>query len=197
MFSYVRDKLAYVPSFEEWAKQTHGNIVLSFSISPQMYIKLIVEHLLVLPQVLEPYDQNTALEKIAVDVLRRDTNQVQHDEDESGSASGANHNHNNDQQHRGYASQWIAEVCRATQHLYLQKIFEIPRLSPAGSAQLAADLGHLFNVLSVLGISPIRPLEVVQRCLKTPDSQYQTVLEHFSKENEQALANRVKQLRKL
>jgi hypothetical protein len=197
MFTYVRDKLTYVPSFDEWAKEsTPGAVVLNFSLSPLGYIKFIVEHLLILPQVLEPYDSHEALEKIAFDEIRSTAAPVNataagfiekdDDDDESGKGRSS-----------GYAAQWISEVTRATQTLYLSKIFEIPRLSTYGAAQLATDIGHLFNVLNVLGISPMRPLEVTQKCLKAPAVSYDTVIANLSKETEIGIANRIRALRKL
>lgn len=191
MFAYVRDKLAYVPSFDEWTKETHGGIVLNFSLSPLGYIKLIVEHLLILPQVLEPYDQHEALGRISVADLRSVGPSfavpVDADVDDGDSGHGSS---------SGFASQWINEVCRATQTLFLAKIFEIPRLNNYGASQLAIDINHLFSVLGVLGIAPLRAMSVVQQSLKSSEAQFPALLTTFTKDTDIGIANRIKALRK-
>eukprot|EP01125_Pyxidicula_operculata_P020505 TRINITY_DN7598_c0_g1_i2.p1 TRINITY_DN7598_c0_g1~~TRINITY_DN7598_c0_g1_i2.p1 ORF type:complete len:900 (-),score=207.85 TRINITY_DN7598_c0_g1_i2:139-2838(-) len=57
MFGYIKQKLIDLPCLEEWSEEMRGQIP-KHSITPQGYIKLIVEHLLVIRQMLEPYDHN-------------------------------------------------------------------------------------------------------------------------------------------
>jgi len=63
-------------------------------------------------------------------------------------------NYENEDDHEGFASQWISAVSRATMTLYIEKIFQIETLTPFGATQLAVDISHLCNVLTVLSVKP-------------------------------------------
>lgn len=65
MFAYIRRTLHGFENFPEWSFEATG-AVPRFSLSPQNYVKLVVEHLLVLRQNLEPYDRAEALQLAAL-----------------------------------------------------------------------------------------------------------------------------------
>jgi hypothetical protein len=67
MFAYIKDRLAGFSSSPQWRKEPSvGRGEPQFNLTPQIYIKLIGEHLLLLPQLLEPYDHKETLGSVKV-----------------------------------------------------------------------------------------------------------------------------------
>jgi hypothetical protein len=67
MFAYIKDRLMPLSTFSEWQREpSTGRGEPQFSLTPQVYVKLIGEHLLLLPQLLEPYDHKAALESVKI-----------------------------------------------------------------------------------------------------------------------------------
>jgi hypothetical protein len=208
MFSYIKDKLRLVPQLEEWRRAISDSNTFVFSLSPQGYIKLIVEHILVLSQLLEPYNENETLslknvtdsevEKFVSanvtssprdvslsttplysqsslflgEVSEYDTvaaQQSQGDQQESANLDIAK---KQTDEINGFAYDWILLVVKATIRLYTVQILQIPQLTDYGSHQLAVDIGHFFNMLSVLGIEHDPILSAIQNLAKLSKEQY-------------------------
>ena len=83
-----------------------------FSLSPLPYVTQIGEHLFALPQQLAPFA--------------------------SGEGSVGDEEEDID---TGFVSQWLQHISSNTMSLYLQKICQIPKLSPTGAKQLLTDIG--------------------------------------------------------
>ena len=96
----------------------------SFSSSPLGYVSQIGEHLFALPQQLAPFAQ-------------KETSTSERPEGEDDDA---------------FVGQWLHHIGSNTMSLYVQRICQIPHLSPTGTKQLLADIGrHLLpypNLLS-------------------------------------------------
>jgi len=130
---------------QDFSQETRGQIPV-FSLSAQGYVKLIVEHLLVLRQLLDPYDANEAMnlkspEKFGETSKTDDIDELE-DYPEKLHVT------------EGFARMWITAVVEATMNLYVEKIFEIPTLTEHGALQLSVDIAHVFNCLGALGINP-------------------------------------------
>lgn len=62
-----------------------------------------------------------------------------------------------------------AQVVRAAGDAYITAATKIPRLSPAGGAQLAADAEYLANVMSALAVAPPAALAAAAALGGAPD----------------------------
>jgi len=179
MFSYIKEKLECVPSLEEWSKEQDSK-VLSFSLSPQSYVKLVVEHLLVLPQLLEQAEQQQLPSPDPIPILQ-DSNidefdfYMEESNEEGKPEQGAEQKEQTQTKSQGFAVEWISLVARATMSLYLQKIFEIKKLSEFGATQLAVDINHLFTFVSMLG-EPDKALQKVLEFLEAPQKTFKEKL---------------------
>jgi hypothetical protein len=157
MFAPIRRELASLDRKEDFSRASAT--VPKFSLTPQGYVKFIVEHLLVLRQVLEPYDE------------REGSNRTDSTTDEDVTAT-------------GFAMQWVSSISEATIVLFAEKIAQIPSLSPFGSAQLSVDIAHFFNVLKVLGIeTSLSSLTKIQTLVSADSSDFQAVAERIGKED--------------
>jgi len=168
MSSYIKTKINQLVDLPVWALT--GNVPL-LGIQPQGYIKLVVEHLIVLRQLLEPYDTNKALEldgdiqlsrnicASATDTLDLAPTESSHFEEDPGHV-----------EPEGFAFHWISAVVSGTMALYFEKINSIPLLTPHGCMQLKVDIGHLFNVLTPLGIKPSIALQSVYDYVRMEES---------------------------
>jgi len=71
---------------------------------------------------------------------------------------------------------WISKLARMTADLYIGQLLTIPRLSPSGSAQLAADMQYLVNVLKALAIEPhpklLQSIEALQASQQELEQSY-------------------------
>jgi len=64
MFVPIRRSLHQLELKEDFSRVTVTENIPKFSLTPQSYVKFIVEHLLVLRQLLEPYDQSDSYYKV-------------------------------------------------------------------------------------------------------------------------------------
>ena len=102
----------------------------AFSATPQMYITEVGNHLLGLPQQLEPFATGPTLSHLSA-ALRRG---------ESGADDGD-----------GGAFDWLTALGARTVDLVLAAADRVSALSPRGAKQLAADAAYVDNILSGLG----------------------------------------------
>lgn len=130
MLVYIRRTLHSMESFAEWGFEASGPVP-RFSLSPQNYMKLVVEHLLVLRQSLEPYDRTEALQ-LTGESMTQSALEISDGIFYLSFVSGL--------QFVGYASQWVRSVAQATMRLVLEKVALIPKLSQFGTAQLSVDI---------------------------------------------------------
>jgi len=110
-----------------------------------------------LRQLLEPYDSNEAMHLEKSENFKNELTFKPSAEDalwEEETETGDDGNYENEDDHEGFASQWISAVARATMTLYIEKIFQIETLTTFGATQLSVDISHLCNVLTVLSVKP-------------------------------------------
>jgi len=135
----------------------------TFSFAPSPYIARIGEHLLGLPQQLEPYADSEYLtlgnQWLPYFDATRDTAPAE-----------------GEKELIDYTEPWIVSVVKTTIHDYLVRILEIPHLSDQGVKQLLADLQYFRNVLSALEISLQPDFDELQRYLATNQADLKALL---------------------
>jgi len=148
----------------EWSLDIKGQIP-EFSLSPQGYVKLVVEHLIVLRHLLEPYDYNEAMhlersEKFQTEFITTKSGDDMLWEEDMEPTSDVSEPKDvpSEEDREGFASQWISAVARATMTLYIEKISQIETLTTYGAMQLSVDLNNFCNVVTVLGVKPDQTL---------------------------------------
>eukprot|EP01133_Synstelium_polycarpum_P014270 gene14270-16844_t len=177
MVTFIRNKLKEVPKMPEWKQQISSNDYQSTP-SPISYSTQIADHLLTIPQQLDPYSEEESLRfsyQIAlafptsdhfyqnlVKELHKPTTLATVD------SSSNQEEDEDDEAADGMAHQWITLVSSATERLYLDSIVEITTLTEYGCQQLAVDIGYLFNVLRALGVSPNVLLSKIQDFVSLP-----------------------------
>jgi len=136
MFGKVDVELKRMTELPVWGEQPkaqgNGIVLPTFSVSPLAYISQVGEHLLTLPQHLEPF----AVGYTAA-VTGKSANSS---EGEKGGDA--------------FTAMWLSKLARGTADLYVSQILSIPRLGELGAKQLIADIEYLVNVLQALGVTP-------------------------------------------
>lgn len=144
-FNYIKLHLVGLSEKEVWKVDSNLNEI-QFSYSPQFYIKLIVEHLLLLPQILEPYDANEILRNVTF--------------------NNKNFNQENIENEPSFAQSLVTLVSIKTQSLFVDEIRKIQNLTDSGASQLSIDISHIFNVLRVLGLPIYEELSQIQSSIE-------------------------------
>jgi len=156
MFRKAKIMLGSVTSLEAWSAvptEGRGGIALpSFSMSPQTYITQVGEHLLMLPQHLEPFSATFA----AATTGRSTTDQQGTDADRADA----------------FTAMWLSKLARGCADLYVTQILVIPRLSEQGTKQLVADIEYLVNVLKALGVTPHPKLGQCVEALQADEAEF-------------------------
>lgn len=67
---------------------------------------------------------------------------------------------------------FAAQVVRGAGSLFADTVLQIPQLSPAGAAQLAADAEYFANVMSALAVPPPAELVTVQLFAAVPSDSF-------------------------
>eukprot|EP01128_Nolandella_sp_AFSM9_P000709 TRINITY_DN10842_c0_g1_i1.p1 TRINITY_DN10842_c0_g1~~TRINITY_DN10842_c0_g1_i1.p1 ORF type:complete len:817 (+),score=148.10 TRINITY_DN10842_c0_g1_i1:128-2452(+) len=145
----IKHTLQQVSRLPGWAVPS-TSFPPKFSLSPQDYVKMVVDHMLVLRQQLEPFDSNSSFSIKA------------------GETDSWHHFQQGAVDHlEGFASMWMLAVAQTTMTQYVSRIIEIANLTPHGCTQLAVDILHLQNVLKVLDVQPIPALALVLELIQT------------------------------
>jgi len=162
MFHYIKLKLIPISELAQWDQLFIGQIP-EFSLSAQGYVKLVVEHLLNLRQLLEPYDTNEVMHISTKELLIQNsyysTETWEEEQDLIQNPEPISETERDDSE--GFASQWILAVARATVKMYIEQIYKIERITNYGAAQLKVDILHLCNVLNALGVKPDSTLNAI------------------------------------
>eukprot|EP00052_Salpingoeca_macrocollata_P017408 m.141599 g.141599 ORF g.141599 m.141599 type:complete len:636 (+) comp20379_c0_seq3:286-2193(+) len=172
VLSPVATRLRATPQLPIWTQESSADDV-NFSLSPSMHITKIGEHLLTLPQQLDPFlaqgDEHFARAMasctLPFDATPEDRESV--------------------------ADCWLSGVAQGIMKLYVNSIVAIPRLSSAGEKQLCKDIDYLCNVLSAVDVTPSPDLLLANRLLSIPRTELADINEG---DNEQ-LARAVQRMR--
>ncbi|GAB0491319.1 hypothetical protein MMPV_002572 [Pyropia vietnamensis] len=131
-----------------------------FSHSPLAYATEVAEHLMTLPQQLEPWVPDAPDTPYAVPwAVSVPTAYV------SGGGAGSPPSQADDDD-GSWAARWMAAVAGGTMALYVERLCGIPRLTPGGAAQLATDVEYVMTVAAALGVTPVPALAFARRLLE-------------------------------
>jgi Golgi complex component 7 (COG7) len=207
MFDFVQRSLQPLPDLKCWistedktgADSLIGASVPVFALGPSPYATHTKEHLLVLPQQLEPFAANlvlltsqtagksapansgssapitttTAAVSAATDTNTDHTGtdtDIDADTDVDTGDSSASGETVGEADAEQFIYRWVGRVGEAALVLFIEQIERIPRLSQAGVAQLIADVEYLNNVLAVLGVALDDRLLLILQTLRAPPS---------------------------
>ncbi|KAF2070501.1 hypothetical protein CYY_008184 [Polysphondylium violaceum] len=159
--------------FEFLNSNNSSNTTSSLSSTNINYMTLIAEHLLTIPQQLDPYSEEESIRfssliaiKYPIKTLNSHDDEfyqkivAQYHKEEIELNNSIKEQEQQEQQEEqeeiqdSIAHQWITLVAKATEKLYLQSIMEIISLSDFAAQQISNDIEYLFNVLSALGVPP-------------------------------------------
>lgn len=146
-----------------WSKQCgsadEDASLLAFSASPLPYITQVGEHLLGLPQQLEPFTTGRTLTQLS-QKLKPQTGDVPLPPLDAEDAQTAE---------ADAPMEWLRSISHATTELLLREASLLEELSLLGAKQLAADAGYLSNILSGgLGLPPNAVLAELEVLLTAP-----------------------------
>lgn len=139
MFDPINKQLTSITSMQVWSERKSGSALTddlpTFSLAPQEYITQIGQHLITLPQHIEPFvvDDNPALQLALKN--GKLTYMVE--------------------QHACHLTDvLLGSVAQGTSQTYCDTIIRIQHLTPMSVKQLVTDIEYLCNVLDDLGLKP-------------------------------------------
>ena len=176
MFGFVRHQMSGFTKLANFAHETGHPFP-----APQTYMKQIVEHFLVLPQVMEHIeseaeaqgqDQLTFLNLPARPFSVHSRPKYSNLSSSVLQASDLEA----ECEQIGFSVDWMVLVSKETQFLLASLILQLPQLSSFGVQQLESDVSHLFSVLSVLELKQEPVLEQVLQYCRVPASDFAALL---------------------
>jgi hypothetical protein len=176
MFGFIRQQMNGFSKIPNFGKEFTGQ----GSPAAQSYMKQIVEHFLILPQVMELMEHQS--EEQGQDEISFINLPVQ-PFDVLGrpkyfglSPSLLIQDPENQEEPSGFSVDWMVLIARETQLLLASCILQLPRLSAFGVQQLEADILHLFSVLSVLELRQEPLLEQILEYCRVPANEFAQLL---------------------
>ena len=169
----VMEQLAGVPGRKEWSLQATSQpslLAKSFSMSPLPYITRIGEHLLLLPQLLEPLGHKQAYDFFLDCLPHNAAVESLLSKDSPGDVAASPQDDAEDSL-SPVTRRWIASVTAGAMMEVERTIKDIPHLTLLGSRQLAADIQYFLNILAALGLQPSSSLVLLQKLLEMNESE--------------------------
>lgn len=174
MFGFIRHQLATAPKLPAFARDS-----VSGTPAAQSYIKQVVEHFLILPQVMESMEhegEETSTDDVTFLSLPVKPFAIAGRPKHFGLAPSVSANIEDEPESSGFSGDWMEIIARETQLLLTSSIIQIPHLTSAGVQQLDADILHLYSVLSVLGLEQEPLLEQILEYCHVPTAEFSTLL---------------------
>ena len=177
MFGFIRHQMSSIPKQANFAREASNA-----SPAAQSYIKHVVEHFLVLPQVMEAMEhegeENTVEEVTYLNLPVQPFEFVGRPKYLGFAASVASSAEGieDEESNSGFSGDWMDIVARETQLLLSSQVLQIPHLTSFGVQQLDTDVQHLFSVLSVLGLHQEPLLEQILEYCHVPNTDFTTLL---------------------
>mmetsp|Transcript_25396 Transcript_25396/g.100238 ORF Transcript_25396/g.100238 Transcript_25396/m.100238 type:complete len:575 (-) Transcript_25396:1023-2747(-) len=152
LFLNIQKALSTLPKVRDWGsdnKSEHegGADVPEFSITPMAYATEVGEHLLKIPQQLEPYIPDDQDAILAFPSSTSGTSDLE----------------------MNFARRWIGAIANGAMELYVERILRLPKLSSSGASQLAVDLDYVCSVLNALGVSVLGTVLGIRTVLEAED----------------------------
>lgn len=189
-FDQIRKQLVLIPQLEIWnqSSATVADVLVddselpTFSLSPTEYATRIGQHLMTLPQHLEPLaaglNESSGGDLSAMETALHTAKLPYSIEDDTEKSDIDN-----------MADKWLSSIVRATEQTYVEACLQIPELSGHTARQLAADLDYMGNVVDSLGLPVLKDITVVTKLLRTPETEYLKLGKEFPKRFLTTVAN--------
>jgi conserved oligomeric Golgi complex subunit 7 len=168
MFAFIQQTLARVPAMSHiWAAAAPDD---ASTPQPSAYILHIKEHLLSLPEQLEPFALAQQRRSPAPNLFPQSPSK--HDDNPGNNLDDSDDNDSDDDDiSTGFVYQWLATVSRGTMSEFEKRIGQIPKLSSRGARQLMLDIRYLSNIFDAIGIAIKSSLSTIAHALSLPASQ--------------------------
>lgn len=181
VLSPLTRKLTSLAAKPEWTDGSEDG----FSASPLAYITQVGEQLLTLPQQLEPFMGDDDDDTAGGSGGGAGDGEVDGDGAESAANSASNINSSpvavalrnsklpvaavfdgvGEGEVLSVSDEWLGSAAQGVMNRYVEEIVKIAKVTPAGAAQLSADIDYLCNVLSALDVSPSADLNHANQLL--------------------------------
>ncbi|MEW5315453.1 MAG: hypothetical protein WDW38_006880 [Sanguina aurantia] len=163
LLSQVRWQLRLFPTLPDWRRELGPASLPSFSASPLPYVTALGEYLLTLPQ---------QLEVLLGDSEEEDEEAEAGGEGGKGASGGTADGGVATDDGEELAASWLDKVVTHAASLYSDATLALPRLSPAGGSQLAADVEYFCNVCTALHVEPPLSLLTLQLFAGQPADEF-------------------------
>lgn len=172
MFGFIRHQLNTMPKLPNFVRESGSG-----SPAAQGYIKQVVEHFLVLPQVMESMEhEGEETDEVTFLTLPVKPFAVAGRPKYFGLTPALVASSEEEISSSGFSGDWMEIIAKETQLLLASNILQLPQLTAYGVQQLDADILHLFSVLSVLGLSQDSLLDQILEYCRVPASEFSTIL---------------------
>lgn len=211
MFAGVKERFSSFNARDLWsANAGDGDTsMLGFSSSPLGYATEVADFLMTIPQQLEPFvpDEEDAkyamptspyvFSKSQMASSQRFTHDGVRQSDIASNKAGADSQLEDEMATISFAGMWISVIAIGTMELYVDKICSIPRMSEAGTRQLATDAEYICNIIASLGVAPTPEMSLISRLLKcSPDAaSVKEIALEFNSSDQRKLVRKVAAVR--
>lgn len=174
MFAGVKDRFSSFNDRDLWSQNGIDSeaSTLGISSSPLGYATEVADYLMTIPQQLEPFvpdeeDAKYATPRSPYAFSKEGTTAGQRNRRSAGGDGvDEDEEESNEDANISFAGMWISLLAIGTMELYVEKICSIPRMSEAGTRQLAIDADYICNVIASLGVAPTREMALICRLLE-------------------------------
>lgn len=185
MFAGVKKRFSSFNARDLWSTDTGGGDVsiAGFSSSPSGYATEVADFLMTIPQQLEPFvpdEEDTkyamptspyVFSKARVALAQRFTHDSAGQSDTTSSKLDTGSQPEDEMATVSFAGMWITVLAIGTMELYVDKICSIPKMSEAGTRQLATDAEYICNIIASLGVASTPEMSLISRLLECrPDA---------------------------
>lgn len=203
MFAGVKDRFVSFNQGDLW--NTSGNdgeaSMLGFSSSPLAYATEVADYLMTIPQQLEPFVPDEEDAKFATPKSPYVFSKAGASTDRRGNQDSADSEEEEDSESTNvsFAGMWISLLAIGTMEFYVERICSIPRLSEAGTRQLATDADYICNVIASLGVAPTREMALVCKLLecKGDGASFKEAAQGFDSVEERKICRKIAAVRGL
>eukprot|EP00177_Eucheuma_denticulatum_P002788 GFKZ01005009.1.p1 GENE.GFKZ01005009.1~~GFKZ01005009.1.p1 ORF type:complete len:844 (+),score=115.99 GFKZ01005009.1:97-2628(+) len=178
MFAGVKERFSSFSVRDLWsAEASDGDAnLVGFSSSPLGYATEVADFLMTIPQQIEPFVPDEEDSKYAAPASpyvfsKAAITASPYATSSSGTQAGysgepSQTDQGDELSGMSFAGMWISMLAIGTMELYVDKICSIPKMSAAGTRQLATDADYICNIIASLGVAPTAEMTLVSRLLE-------------------------------
>lgn len=205
MFAGVKERFSSFSNRDLWSSKGNDGeaSMLGFSSSPLGYATEVADYLMTVPQQLEPFVPDEEDAKYATPrspyAFSKAGTSSGHKQRRGSAQDETEEEDENEDANVSFAGMWISLLAIGTMELYVEKICSIPRLSEAGTRQLATDADYICNVIASLGVAPTREMALICRLLDCngDSSSFKEAAAEYTSAEERKICRKVAAVRGL